>query len=1084
MSYTYDVQNHVLTTTDARHNTTTNTYDANGNLLTTANPDGGQTLNTYDPTSHLLISTQDAELNMTNYLYDAQGNLMTETDGANGNNPQVTDYQYDPNGNRKKETKHNSPNQVTQFAYDSENRLVTTTYPDNTTTSTIYDELGKAVGQVDQKGRDTGTLYDNLGRPATVTYPDQTTQITQYDQDGRPVTVTDRGGRNTVTNYDELGRAIGVVYLGGGGSTSTTYDDLGRVISTTDENLHTTNYTYDDAGRRTQVTDAESKTTLYQYDENGNQLQVTDPGLKYVTTNYDSMNRPTTVTYPDTFWTATSYDHLGRKTKDFDRDGHETDYKYDALGRLVEVDQVGDTGILPTLYGYDQVGNETSQQDARTNITTYQYDAMNRRIKRKLPGNQYETYDFYDKTGNLTQKTTFDHNTITYGYDGLTDRLTSVSSTNRNEAYQYDNLGRRTQMNVNNLLTTFTYDRRDRLSTKTAYTSSSSTLYALSYGYDSVGNVNSIQMSNDSNGPSVTYDYDRANKLIHVNDNHLGTTAYSYDNSNNLQTMGYTNGVTHTWGYDNRNRLTSLTVTGPNSPVTINSYGYTLNGAGARINVVEATSRKINWTYDNLMRLTGENITSLNIPDPTGQVNYAYDNVGNRLNLNGSFAAATTVISSQNFNGSYDTNDRLTAGYTYSDGGNTLTDPQGNTYTYDAENHLISVTGSSLNAIYEYDGDGNRTAKTLNGVRTNYVVDTVNPTGYSQVLAEIQNGQVVKRYTYGHMLISLEQPVNSSWTASYYCLDGQNSVRNLTDANGNVTDSYQFDAFGNMIAQTHAGTPTPNNMRAFGEYQDSDTNLIYLRARWTNPVLGRFQTMDVDEGDLYDPISLHKYQAFSNNPINNVDPSGNDDYSIGTSYFSSGFSISNTVGSAESNLLQGVFSVQVELLDPPNFIDLRQLVGVIFAESQTSGLGGDNLDEQEAIGLTFENRVYYRRMYPRYNGAFGNGTMISAIRTGSKAYDQPRWNLIMANNDLKYMYEIDSLLKTPGDRIHFNDAVNTSFRVNQESVPAVQMTLDSQVPPVAFNKSPSQTPPSTRMRYLGYLGCHNFYGFKDKRWVQ
>ncbi len=68
-------------------------------------------------------------------------------------------------------------------------------------------------------------------------------------------------------------------------------------------------------------------------------------------------------------------------------------------------------------------------------------------------------------------------------------------------------------------------------------------------------------------------------------------------------------------------------------------------------------------------------------------------------------------------------------------------------------NRLISVSGTT-NASYEYDGDGNRTSKTVNGVRTDYVVDTQNPTGYSQVLAEIQGGQVVKRYTYGHMLIS------------------------------------------------------------------------------------------------------------------------------------------------------------------------------------------------------------------------------------------------------------------------------------------------------------------------------------------
>ncbi len=372
----------------------------------------------------------------------------------------------------------------------------------------------------------------------------------------------------------------------------------------------------------------------------------------------------------------------------------------------------------------------------------------------------------------------------------------------------------------------------------------------------------------------------RANKLIRTNDNHLGTTAYSYDNSNNLQTMGYTNGVTHTWGYDNRNRLTNLTVTGPNSPVTINSYGYTLNGAGARTNVVEATSRKINWTYDNLMRLTGENITSLNIPDPTGGVTYTYDSVGNRLNLNGNLAAATTVISSQNFNGAYDTNDRLTAGYTYSDGGNTLTDQSNNSYTYDAENHLVSVAipNSSLlptnsTVSYEYDGDGNRTAKILNGVRTDYVVDTVNPTGYSQVLAEIQNGQVVKRFTFGHMLISQEASNGSSFVVSYYCLDGQNSVRNLTDANGNVTDSFQFDAYGNLL---YSNGTTNNDYLYNGERMDHETGNYYLRARYMNPAIGRFTGMDSFEGDSQDPISLHKYEFVANNPVNLTDPDGHE----------------------------------------------------------------------------------------------------------------------------------------------------------------------------------------------------------------
>lgn len=53
-----------------------------------------------------------------------------------------------------------------------------------------------------------------------------------------------------------------------------------------------------------------------------------------------------------------------------------------------------------------------------------------------------------------------------------------------------------------------------------------------------------------------------------------------------------------------------------------------------------------------------------------------------------------------------------------------------------------------------YDGDGNRVSETVAGVTTLYLVDTQNPTGYAQVVDELQNGAVVRRYSWGLELIS------------------------------------------------------------------------------------------------------------------------------------------------------------------------------------------------------------------------------------------------------------------------------------------------------------------------------------------
>ena len=96
-------------------------------------------------------------------------------------------------------------------------------------------------------------------------------------------------------------------------------------------------------------------------------------------------------------------------------------------------------------------------------------------------------------------------------------------------------------------------------------------------------------------------------------------------------------------------------------------------------------------------------------------------------------------------------------------------------------------------------------------------------------------------------------------------------MRQLTNSAGAVTDAYEYDAFGNLIAQT--GT-TPNAYLYRSERYDSDLGLYYLRARWYNPATGRFMSRDPYEGSIYDPASLHRYNYARANPVNYVDPSG------------------------------------------------------------------------------------------------------------------------------------------------------------------------------------------------------------------
>ena len=93
----------------------------------------------------------------------------------------------------------------------------------------------------------------------------------------------------------------------------------------------------------------------------------------------------------------------------------------------------------------------------------------------------------------------------------------------------------------------------------------------------------------------------------------------------------------------------------------------------------------------------------------------------------------------------------------------------------------------------------------------------------------------------------------------------------LTDEGGSVTDTYTFDAFGNLTSSTG---DAENSYLYRSEQYDSFTGLYYLRARYMNPSTGTFITMDEYAGSVFEPVSLHKYLYANANPVMNSDPSG------------------------------------------------------------------------------------------------------------------------------------------------------------------------------------------------------------------
>ncbi|MBD3239311.1 MAG: hypothetical protein GF331_01900 [Chitinivibrionales bacterium] len=96
-------------------------------------------------------------------------------------------------------------------------------------------------------------------------------------------------------------------------------------------------------------------------------------------------------------------------------------------------------------------------------------------------------------------------------------------------------------------------------------------------------------------------------------------------------------------------------------------------------------------------------------------------------------------------------------------------------------------------------------------------------------------------------------------------------MRQLSDAAGNVTDSYWYTAFGEELASS--GT-TENAFRYAGEEFDPNTAFYYLRARWMSPSTGRFVGVDPWAGDKLSPPTLHRYLYANGSPAQHTDPSG------------------------------------------------------------------------------------------------------------------------------------------------------------------------------------------------------------------
>jgi RHS repeat-associated protein len=161
-------------------------------------------------------------------------------------------------------------------------------------------------------------------------------------------------------------------------------------------------------------------------------------------------------------------------------------------------------------------------------------------------------------------------------------------------------------------------------------------------------------------------------------------------------------------------------------------------------------------------------------------------------------------------------------------------------------------------ASYLYNGLGQRVQQTVGALVSQYVIDP--QPGLWQVVQSVQ-GANTTRYVHGPMGLLGQQNPDTTWR--WPVMDGLGSVRGVVDSALTAQESRLYSPYGEL----YGNTGSSQTVFGFtGEPTDSN-GLVQLRARYYNPTLGMFPSLDEMESD-------NRYQYASSDPINRLDPSG------------------------------------------------------------------------------------------------------------------------------------------------------------------------------------------------------------------